>query len=128
MVDTSLALDNSTLSYKKFLVARAMQDCKEVEVACVRQVITLKMSVPSVPLCTALLTFMLFCSSVSPKQIFSSSELEIDQRLLLVGAVSVQARMLETGHSPVKAQMGEIFRSFGVWGKRLFANLHMVPN
>lgn len=105
-----------------------MQDCKAVEIAYVSQVITLKMSVPCVPLCTALLTFMLFYSSVSPKQIFSSSELETDQRLLLAGAVSVQAKTLETGHSPVKAQMGKIFRSFGVWGKRLLASLCMLPS
>lgn len=46
-----------------------------MKAACVSQVITVKMSVPYLPLCTALLTFMLFCSSISPKQISSSSEL-----------------------------------------------------
>lgn len=129
VVDASLALDNCTwASYKKFLIARAMQECKAAEVACVSQVITVKMSVPCVPLCRALLPFLLFYSSVTPKQIPSSSELEAEQRLLLAGAVSVQARILQTGHSPVKAQMGKIFRSFGVWGKRFFANLCMLPN
>lgn len=59
-----------------------MQDCKAVEVACVSQVITVKMSVPYVPLCTALLTFVLFYGSVAPKQISSSSELEAELRLL----------------------------------------------
>lgn len=105
-----------------------MQECKAVEVACVNQVITVNMSVPYVPLCAALLTFMVFYTSITPKQISSSSELEAEQGLLLAGAVSVQAWILETGHLPVKAQMGKIFKSFGVWGKRLFTNLCMLPN
>lgn len=81
-----------------------------------------------VPLCTALLNVMLFYSCVRPKQISSSSDLEAELRFLLAGAVSVQARVLETGHSPVKAQIEEIFGSFVVWGKRLFANLCMLSN
>lgn len=96
--------------------------------ACVSQVITVEMSVPYVSLCTALLTFMLFHSRVSPKQISSSRELEAEQMLLLAGAVSLQAGILETGHSPVKAQMRKIFGSFGVWEKSVFADLCMLPN
>lgn len=68
--------------------------------------------------------FMLFYNSVSPKQILLSSQLEADQRLLLAGAVIfVQARIPETVHPPVKAQMGKVFWGFGVGGKGLFGNL-----
>lgn len=67
-----------------------MLDCKAVEAACVSQVTSVEMCVPYATLCTALFTVMLFYSSVSPKQISSSSDLEAEQRLLLAEAVSRQ--------------------------------------
>lgn len=56
---------------------------------------------------------MLFYNSVSPKQILFSSQLEADQRLLLAGVLSVQARILEAVYPPVEAQMGNVFWGFG---------------
>jgi len=60
---------------------------------------------------------MPFSNSVTPKLILLSTQLEPDQRLLLAGALSVQARIPETVHPPVKAQIGKLFRGFGVGGR-----------
>lgn len=127
--DASLVLDNPTwVSYEKFLIVRAMQDCKAVRAAWVTQVITVKMSVPYVPLRTALLTFMLFYSSITPKQIPSSSELGSWAK------ASAYWGYICVGKDPGNLAFtcgstdGEIFGNFGVWGKRVFANVCTLPN
>lgn len=128
VVDASLALDNSTgASYYKFLIARAVQDCEAVEAACVSQVITVEMSVPHVPYAQCSLLSCCFTVVSALNKYPPAVTWKLSKGFCLLG--------LYPGKDPgnwaficESTDGGNIWELWGGAGKRLFANLCMLPN